>query len=125
MVQWIRIHRDRELTHSHYIWLDPDCVHYPIYDKAVFSWSEVCGDRILIAMVNGEPDSAMFCVPDHLVLKLARDMEARALAILRQRGSLPDEKELWSLVIHENPDWFQVEPMPVRRQLFTLLTTNQ
>lgn len=116
--------RDKYLTHSHYIWLDPDCVHYPIYDKAVFSWSEVCGDRILIAMVNGEPDSAMFCVPDHLVLKLARDMEARALAILRQRGSLPDEKELWSLVIHENPDWFQVEPMPVRRQLFTLLTTN-
>lgn len=117
--------RDKYLTHSHYVWIDPDCIHYPIYDKTVFDWSALCGDRIVIAMVGGVPDTSMFCVPEHLTLTLARDLEARCLAILGQRGELPAETELWNLCIRENPDWFQLVALPVRRQLFTLLMTNQ
>ena len=117
--------RDRELTHSHYIWLDADCVQYPLYPGTVYRWQQVCTDRIVIAMVGGVPDPTMFCVPDGLVLTLAREMEARCLTCLNQRGDLPTEAELWQLIIREHPEWFQLKVMPVARQLFTLLTIDQ
>lgn len=116
--------RDRELTHSHYIWLDADCVQAPLYAGTVFRWENVCADKIVIAMVNGEPDPTMFCVPDALVLPLAREIEARCLACLSQRGDLPAETEMWQMLIREHPDWFRLRVTPVKRQLFTLLTTE-
>ena len=116
--------RDRELTHSHYIWLDADCVQIPLYDQAYFRWEKVCTDKIMLAMVNGQPDPTMFTVPDKLILTLAREMEARCLTYLNQRGDLPTEQELWNIIIREHPDWFQLVVFPVERQLFTLLTTD-
>ena len=116
--------RDRELTHSHYVWLDADCVQAPLYDRAFFRWEKVCTDRIMIAMVGGQPDPTMFTVPDKLILTLAREMEARCLTYLNQRGDLPTEQELWNIVIREHPDWFQLVVFPVERQLFTLLITD-
>ena len=116
--------RDRELTHSHYIWLDADCVQVPLYAGSVFRFKQVCTDRIMIAMVNGEPDPTMFVVPEKLILTLAREMEARCLTFLNQRGDLPTETELWQLMIREHPDWFQLVVLPVQRQLFTRLTTD-
>ena len=116
--------RDRELTHSHYIWLDADCVQIPLYNRSFFRWEKVCTDKIMIAMVNGVPDPTMFSVPDHLILTLAREMEARCLTYLNQRGDLPTETALWQLLIREHPEWFQLQVFPVERQLFTLLTTD-
>ena len=85
---------------------------------------EVCTDKIMIAMVNGIPDPTMFVVPDAQVLTLAREMEARCLTYLNQRGDLPTETELWQIIIREHPEWFQLIVMPVERQLFTRLTTD-
>ena len=116
--------RDRELTHSHYIWLDADCVQIPLYAGTVFRFEQVCTDKIMIAMVNGEPDPTMFAVPEKLILTLAREMEARCLTFLNQRGDLPTESELWQLMIREHPDWFQLVVLPVQRQLFTRLTID-
>ena len=70
-------------------------------------------------MVGGKPDPSIFAVPQDLVLSLASEMQARALSIMGQRGKLPEEKELWELVIHENPDWFSLHVLPVQGQLFT------
>ncbi len=117
--------RDRELTYSHYIWLDADCVQVPLYAGTVFRFQQLCTDKIMIAMVNGQPDPSMFCVPDQLVLTLAREMEARCLTSLKQRGDVPAETELWQMVIRDHPDWFQLQVFPVERQLFTLLTTEK
>ena len=58
------------------------------------------------------------------ILTLAREMEARCLTFLNQRGDLPTETELWQLMIREHPDWFQLVVLPVQRQLFTRLTTD-
>ena len=116
--------RDRELTHSHYIWLDADCVQIPLYAGTAFRFHQVCTDRIMIAMVNGVPDPTMFVVPDNLVLVLAREMEARCLTFLNQRGDLPTETELWQLLLREHPDWFQLIVFPVTQQLFTRMTTD-
>jgi hypothetical protein len=113
--------RDRELTHSHYVWLDADCVQYPVYDRTVFYWSRLCTDRIVLSTVNTVPDPSMVVVPEALVLPLAQEMTARAQWWLDRRGTLPTETELWQLVVRENPDWFQLQPLPVARQLFTLL----
>ncbi len=117
--------RDRELTHSHYIWLDADCVQVPYYAGTAFRFDQVCTDKIMIAMVNGQPDPTMFCVPENLLLTLAREMEARCLTVLGQRGDLPTETELWQTVIREHPEWFQLQVFPVARQLFTLLATDK
>ncbi len=117
--------RDRHLTHSHYIWLDADCVQYPLYAGTVFDWETLCTDRIVMATVNSMPDTSMFAVPEQMVLNLARDLEARCLAILSQRGELPEESELWTLCIRDNPDWFQLAAIPVQHQLFTLLTESR
>ncbi len=116
--------RDRELTHSHYIWLDADCVQFPLYHGTAYRWEQVCTDKIVIAMVNGEPDPTMFAVPDQLVLTLAREIEGRCLTYLNQRGDLPTESEMWKLIIREHPEWFQLQVTPVARQLFTRLTTE-
>lgn len=116
--------RDRELTRSHYIWLDADCVQMPLYHSAVFRWEKLCTDRIVIAMVNGQPDPTMFCVPDRLIITLAREMEARCLTFLNQRGDLPTQTLLWQLMIREHPDWFQLMVFPVERQLFSVLTSD-
>ena len=116
--------RDRELTHSHYIWLDADCVQMPLYHRTVFRWEKLCTDKIIIAMVGGQPDPTMFVVPEKMILTLSREMEARCLTFLNQRGDLPSEKELWQMVIRDHPDWFQLKVFPVERQLFTHLTTD-
>ena len=117
--------RDRELTHTHYVWLDADCLQFPVYGGTAFRWENLCTDRIVIAMVNGVPDPTMFIVPDGMVLTLSREMEARCLTFLNQRGDLPTEVELWQLIIREHPEWFHLQAMPVARQLFTRLTTDQ
>ncbi len=117
--------RDRELTHSHYIWLDADCVQFPVYPGTAFRWENVCSDRIVIAMVNGVPDPTMFSVPDGMVLTLSREMEARCLTYLNQRSDLPTEQELWQMIIREHPEWFHLQVTPVERQLFTRLTTDE
>lgn len=116
--------RDKYLTPSHYIWMDPDAIRYPVYDRTFFDWQAICTDRIVMAMVGGVPDTTMFCVPEKLVLPLARDMQARTLTILEQRGALPEEREVWELVIRDNPDWFSLVVLPVKGQLFTLICEN-
>ncbi len=112
--------RDRELAPSHTVWMDPDCVQYPLYGGTVFRWEEVCTDRIVMAMVDGRPDPTMFAVPEKLLLALAREFEARCLTCRSQRGAYPAEQDVWALLIREHPDWFQLIVMPVARQLFTL-----
>ena len=116
--------RDRELTHTHYLWLDADCLQFPVYAGTAFRWENLCTDRIVIAMVNGLPDPTMFAVPESMVLTLSREMEARCLTFLNQRSDLPTETELWQIVIREHPEWFHLLVMPVARQLFTRLTTD-
>ena len=116
--------RDRELTPSHYVWLDADCVQIPLYHRTVFRWNKLCTDKIVIAMVGGQPDPTMFVVPEKMLLTLSREMEARCLTFLNQRGDLPAEKELWQMVIRDHPDWFQLKVCPVERQLFTHLITD-
>lgn len=116
--------RDKYLTPSHYVWMDADAIRYPVYERAFFDWQPICTGRIVMAMVGGAPDTTMFCVPERLVLPLAREMQARTLTLLEQRGALPSEEELWQLVIRENPDWFELQVLPVKGQLFTRICEN-
>ncbi len=116
--------RDRELAPSHHVWMDADCLQIPLYAGSTFAWHKLCTDKIAIAMVGGVPDPTMFVVPDRLVQTLSREMEARCLTFINQRGALPTEQELWSIILKEHPDWFQLTVRPVARQLFTLLDNN-
>lgn len=116
--------RERSLTPSHYVWVDPDGIQYPLYQGCVFQWEALCRDRIMMATLGGVPDPTMFVVPEAMVLTLAREMEARCIALMHQKGELPTETELWKLVIRNHPEWFELIPMPVEKQLFTRLIRN-
>lgn len=106
---------------SHHVWLDADTVQYPVYSGMEFCWNRLCTDKIVMAMVEGQPDPSMFIVPSKLLGPLSAAVEACCQSRLNQRGALPDEADMWQTILKENPAWFQLKVLPVRRQLFTLL----
>lgn len=114
--------RDHLLDPSHYVWIDPDCIRYPVYQKAYLDWEAICGSEIVMAMVNGQPDTTMFSVPQERAHDLADAFRANALRIFSERGTIPTEAELWSCVIIDNPDWFSFINMPACGLLYTLLS---
>lgn len=111
--------RERFLTHSHYVWLDFGCLRYPVYEHAWLDWENLCNDRIVLSIADGEPDLSMVVVPERLVTPLCREVAARCAHPV---GRLPDESTLWLTLIHDRPEWFDLRPLPGPRELFTLLT---
>lgn len=119
----LAVTRNRFLTHSHYVWIDADCVRYSLYKGTVLEWKKICTDRIVMATIQGRPDPSLFVVPDRLVMNLAREFEARCLSLYTTRGGLPTESEIWQTIIREHPDWFELVPTAAKRQLFPRLTS--
>ena len=112
--------REKDLHHSHYVWMDFGYVRYPVYEKAAVDWDTVCGGQILLARVDGVPDTSMICVPEQEVLPLCRDMETICRETLRETGALPAETAVWQEMIRTWPDRFQLIDLPGRRELFGL-----
>lgn len=98
--------REKFMTHSHYIWLDFDYLRYPVYNHATLDWSRVCGDRIMLAMVNGKPDTGMIVVPQDRLEPLCHEIVALCDMSRRQNGALPTEEDVWLRLMHDHPDWF-------------------
>ena len=45
---------------------NPNIKINPVYAGSFFDWKAICTDRIVMAVVNGEPDATMFAVPEKL-----------------------------------------------------------
>ncbi len=114
----LEVTRDRFLTASHYVWLAPDIIRFPLYERTALDWGALCGKKITLATVRDVPDLSMVCVPESYIHTLARELEARCAVLLNQRNVLPEETELWSQTIAAHPTWFQLIPLPLRGQLF-------
>lgn len=112
--------REKFLNHSHYVWMDFGYLRYPVYERAAIDWANVCRDKIMLSMVNGVPDISMLVVPDAMLLTLCREIAALCEAELNSRSHLPQETELWLMLIREHPDWFELIDMPGVREMFTL-----
>lgn len=113
--------RDRVLSSTHYIWMAPDCVRYPLYPGMALPWKRLCGEKIVLASVQNRLDLSMVVVPDKQIKPLAEALETQLRALLAA-GTIPQTEEvLWDGVVKEHPDWFEFRALPVEKQLFTLL----
>ena len=108
--------RDHDLSRTHFIWIDFDCLGYPVYRKAALDWQTVCGERIVLALVDGQPDLSMFSVPQALVPLLCREISGRCGVM----DALPGERALWQGIMRDFPDWFAPVELPGRRELLSL-----
>lgn len=117
--------REKDLSHTHYIWIDPDYQTYPIYEGAALDWETICTDRIVLARVQGELDLSMMTVPEARLLTLCHEITAVCENAMLRTGRLPKETDLWNGLVHEHPDWFHLIDLPGRRELFSLTMTGR
>ena len=113
--------RDRVLSSTHYIWMAPDCVRYPLYTGMALPWKRLCGEKIVLASVRNRLDLSMVVVPDKQIKPLMSAIGEQLRALLAA-GTIPETEEaLWAGIVKEHPDWFEFRALPVEKQLFTLL----
>ena len=117
--------REKFLTHSHYIWMDMDYLSYPVYEGAALDWETICTERIVLAQVNGKPDMSMIVVPEGRLLTLCHEITALCENWVLRTGCLPDDREMWKLLMKEHPDWFRLIDLPGERELFGLTMTSR
>ena len=113
--------RDRVLSSTHYIWMAPDCVRYPLYTGMALPWKRLCGEKIVLASVRNRLDLSMVVVPDKQIKPLMNAIGEQLRALLAA-GTIPETEEaLWTGIVKEHPDWFEFRVLPVEKQLFTFL----
>lgn len=113
--------RDRVLSSTHYIWMAPDCVRYPLYTGMALPWKRLCGEKIVLASVRNRLDLSMVVVPDKQIKPLMSAIGEQLRALLAA-GTIPETEEaLWTGIVKEHPDWFEFRALPVEKQLFTFL----
>lgn len=112
--------QEKLLDHTHFVWIDMDLLAYPVYPGAALNWSRVCTDRIVMAMVDGAPDTSMISVPQERLQTLCKEVRTIAEVYLANTGRLPEEAEVWQMLIRDFPAWFRLQEMPKKGQLFAL-----
>lgn len=113
--------RDRVLSGTHYVYIAPDAVRYPLYSGLALPWKRLCNDKIVMAKVQGQLDMSMVIVPDALLKPLLEETQERLRQQMAQGQAPQSESVLWELVIRDHPDWFTFYALPVEKQLFTKL----
>ena len=116
--------REKLFSFSHYVWIDMDYQHSPVYEEAVLDWETVCTERIVLARVDGEPDLDMIVVPEERLLMLCREITGLCEAAFRSNGRLPEDTDVWQTLLAEHPDWFQLIDLPGRHELLGLTMTS-
>ena len=108
------------LRFSHYLWVDFDLLHYPAYERAALDWETICRDRVMMAVVDGRPDTSMIAVPQRLLEDVCGAFTQLIGEDLQKHLPLPEEKAFWVRLMHLHPDWFELVELPGRKELFTL-----
>lgn len=85
---------------SHWIWLEPDILQYPVNPDTALRLEQICTDRIVIGTIRGKPDPSMIAVPDLLLEILCRAIREVC------ETSFPEETALWEKLMLEHADWF-------------------
>ncbi len=117
--------REKQLGHTHYVWVDFGYLRYPVYERASLDWEALCTDKITLATVGGVPDLSVVVMPQEQVLPLCREIDALCRRAWKAEGRFPEEAELWQGLIREHPDLFRTVDMPAPRELLTLALTSR
>lgn len=111
--------KEKMLHHSHYIWIDPAYRDAAIAPGAAVDWSWLCTDRVVMGLVNGEPDPSMIAVPAQLLLGLGQAIEQ----LLAERAAPMTERALWTALTGLYPAWFDLRALPDTHRLLGLALT--
>jgi hypothetical protein len=117
--------REKFPGHSHYLFVEFDIIHYPIFNGSALDWSVICTDRIVMGMVNRKPDLSMMCVPEERVIPLKREVDVLCEDAMSRDDELPDAEEIFMKIAHEHPDWFTFMELPGPRELLSLIMTRR
>lgn len=109
---FLRYCKERNPGHSHYAWLDPCSVSYPVDPDTIPNLKPFCSDRITIAEVDGKPDFSMIIVPTELISPLCGEIAAFCDQSSRKPVPFPTEEEVWSDLIGRFPSRFTMVPLP-------------
>ena len=112
--------REKFLSHTHYGWLDPDVLRWPVSERAALQWDTICQDRVVLATVDSIPDPSAVIVPEQYVLPLCSAISELCGIELWEKGVLPDEISLWQTLMQLHPEWFNAVALPEKRRLLTL-----
>ncbi len=117
--------REKEDTHSHFVWIDADALRYPVYARAAIDWQVICGDRITLGRADGKPDLSCFTVPESQLLGLCRDVRRVCDAMIREQDALPAPEDVWQALLDEDPGRFELVDLPGEREFFGLTMMNK
>ena len=119
-MQLLNVAREKQLNHTHYIWVSRSVLRYPVYERVCPDWNEICTDKLVLATVEEEPDTAMIVVPERLVAEIGRECFDRCRESLARTARLPEENALWQALIRERPDIVSTIPLPRKGMLIDL-----
>lgn len=115
--------REKYLQHSHYVWMDFGYLRYPVYERVAVDWRELCTDKIVLATVNGLPDTSMIIVPQDKLQPLCQEITERCARPLATARLLLQETMLWQMMINDLPEWFTLIERPAAHRLFDKVLT--
>ena len=113
--------REKQLAASHFIWVDPGILTWPVYGGAALDWQNICGSRIVMGESGGQADTSCIAVPQEMVMPVCREIYSICEARAAERGTFPSEEQVMQQLLIQHPDWFELLPMPRRGDLITLL----
>lgn len=102
--------KERNPGHTHYAWVDPATVYYPVDPDTFPNLKSFCTSRITMATVDGKPDLSMIIVPTQLLTPLCAEITAICEPATRKPGPFPTAAELWNQLIGQYPSRFTLIP---------------
>lgn len=114
---FLRHCKERNPGHSHYAWLDPCSVCYPVDPDTVPDLKRFCTDRITMATVDGKPDFSMIIVPSDLIGPLCGEIGVLCEQSIRQPVPFPAEEDIWKDLMERFPSRFTLVPLPEKNGL--------
>ena len=108
---FLRWCKERNPGHSHYAWLDPCSVRYPVDPGTQPDLRPFCTDRITVATVGGLPDFSMIIVPSDLIGPLCGEISVLCESAARKPVPFPSEEEIWKNLSERFPSRFSWIPV--------------
>lgn len=109
--------------YSHFCWVDPDTLPYPLHELTTPDFSHLMDNRIHIAAVNRILDPSCIIVPRELLPYLKNEVLYIVKKEERQSRDYSEEK-LWQQIYNDNHRCFTIHEMTKKKLLF-LTTLNR
>lgn len=104
--------KERNPGHTHYAWLDPCTVNYPVDPDTVPDLKPFCTEKITVAEVDGKPDFSTVIVPTDLISPLCGEISVFCEQSTRKPVPFPSPEDIWKDLTARFPSRFNMIQMP-------------